>query len=74
MKEEQEIDKMRSREEYLKSMGRTNKTKKGVINANYTHMIPEEQKRTSQKDLWHQEKILRDHCLCMGRVNEYFLA
>ena len=74
MTEDQEIEKTYSREQYLKSMGSDNKTKLGVTNANYTQMIPEKQKRLSQKDLRHQEKTLRDHCLYMGHVNEYFLA
>lgn len=74
MKDVQEIEKTHSREEYLKSMGSTSQTKKGVITANYTQMIPEEQNRLSQKDLRHQEKILRDNCLYMGHVNDYFLA
>ncbi|EDO39548.1 predicted protein [Nematostella vectensis] len=72
MKLEQEKTKSNEREHYLKSMGRTGKT--GVINANYTNMLEDQKKRISQKDLRHQEKVLRDHCLYMGNVNEYFMA
>lgn len=55
-------------------MGRTSKTKQGVINANYTNMLEDQKKYIAQKDLKHQEKTLRDHCLVMGHVNDYFLS
>lgn len=55
-------------------MGRTSKSKQGVINANYTSMLEDQKMRIAQKDLKHQEKVLRDHCLVMGHVNDYFLA
>jgi hypothetical protein len=55
-------------------MGRTSKSKQGVINANYTHMLDGQKKIIAQKDLKHQQKVLRDHCLVMGHVNDYFLA
>lgn len=71
---EKEHEKTRNREEYLSSMGRTGRSTRGVINANFVHM-PEEQKNLiSQRDLRHQERILRDSCLVMGKVNDYFLA
>ena len=60
------------REKYLISMGRTGRP--GVINANYVNMIEEQKKSISQRDLRHQEKILRDSCLYMGHVNDKFLA
>jgi len=55
-------------------MGRTGKNSQGVINANYVYMLEEQKKRISQKDLHHQEKVLRDSCLVMGHVNDKFLA
>lgn len=60
------------REKYLIRMGRTGRP--GVINANYVNMIEEQKKSISQRDLRHQEKILRDSCLYMGQVNDKFLA
>ena len=69
---EQEKELARTREEYIRSMGRTGRA--GVVNANYVNMIEEQKKRISQNDLRHQEKILRDHCLVMGNVNDKFLA
>ncbi|KXJ25818.1 uncharacterized protein LOC110243487 isoform X1 [Exaiptasia diaphana] len=74
IRQEQEIMKSKERDQYLKSMGRTSKTKQGVINANYTNMLEDQKKWIAQKDLKHQEKVLRDHCLVMGHVNEYFLS
>lgn len=71
---EKEHEKTRKREEYLSSMGRTGKNSRGVINANYVYMLEEQKKRISQKDLRHQEKVLRDSCLVMGHVNDKFLA
>ncbi|KAL9973388.1 hypothetical protein ACROYT_G019844 [Oculina patagonica] len=71
---EKEHEKTRKREEYLNSMGRTGKSSKGVIGANYVYMLEEQKKRISQKDLRHQEKTLRDHCLVMGHVNDKFMA
>lgn len=71
---DKEHERARKREEYLSSMGRTGRSIRGVINANYVNMLEEQKKRISQKDLRHQEKILRDSCLVMGRVNEQFLA
>lgn len=53
-------------------MGRTGRA--GVVNANYVNMIPEQKLKISQGDLRHQEKILRDHCLVMGHVNDKFVA
>ncbi|XP_031563467.1 CLK4-associating serine/arginine rich protein-like isoform X2 [Actinia tenebrosa] len=74
IKHEQEEAKSKERERYLNSMGRTSKSKQGVINANYTSMLEDQKIRIAQKDLKHQEKVLRDHCLVMGHANEYFLA
>ena len=74
IKHEQEETKAKERESYLKSMGRTGKNKEGVISANYMQMLEEQKKRVSQQDLQHQERVLRDNCLYMGHVNEYFLA
>lgn len=74
IKYEQEETKSKERERYLNSMGRTSKSKQGVINANYTSMLEDQKIRIAQKDLKDQEKVLRDHCLVMGHVNEYFLA
>lgn len=71
---EKEHEKTRKREEYLSSMGRTGKNSRGVINANYVYMLEEQKKRISQKDLRHQEKVLRDSCLVMGHVNDKFMA
>lgn len=71
---EREHEKARKREEYLSSMGRTGRSTQGVINANFVHMPEEKKKKICQKDLRHQERVLRDSCLVMGRVNEYFLA
>ena len=71
---DKEHERQRKREEYLSSMGRTGKSSRGVINANYVHMLEEQKKRISQNDLRHQEKILRDSCLVMGHVNDKFLA
>lgn len=71
---EKEHEKTRKREEYLSSMGRTGKNSRGLINANYVYMLEEQKKRISQKDLRHQEKVLRDSCLVMGHVNDKFLA
>lgn len=71
---EKEHERARKREEYLSSMGRTGKNSQGVINANYVYMLEEQKKRISQKDLHHQEKVLRDSCLVMGHVNDKFLA
>ena len=71
---EREHEKARKREEYLSSMGRTGRSTQGVINANFVHMPEEKKNKICQKDLRHQERVLRDSCLVMGRVNEYFLA
>ena len=71
-KVEQEKERARTREEYIRSMGRTGRA--GVVNANYVNMIAEQKLKISQRDLRHQEKILRDHCLVMGHVNDKFLA
>lgn len=71
---EKEHERARKREEYLSSMGRTGKNSRGVINANYVYMLEEQKKRISQKDLRHQEKVLRDSCLVMGHVNDKFMA
>jgi len=71
-KVEKEKELARTREEYLRSMGRTGRT--GVISGNYVNMTDEQKKRISQRDLRHQEKILRDHCLVMGHVNDKFMA
>lgn len=71
---EREHEKARKREEYLSSMGRTGRSTQGVINANFVHMPQEKKNKICQKDLRHQERVLRDSCLVMGRVNEYFLA
>ena len=71
-KVEKEKELARTREEYLRSMGRTGRT--GVISGNYVNMIEEQKKRIAQRDLRHQEKILRDHCLVMGHVNDKFMA
>ncbi|KAK3696699.1 hypothetical protein QZH41_013060 [Actinostola sp. cb2023] len=71
---EQQITFSKQRQDYLKLMGRKSDTKKAVINANYTHMLEEHKKLIAQKDLRHQEKTLRDNCLVMGNVNDYFLA
>ena len=59
----------KERDQYLKSMGKYGTKEKG-----YNNLIGEEQNQITQKDLRHQEKVLRDSCLVMGRVNEYFLA
>lgn len=71
-KVEKEKERARTREEYIRSMGRTGRA--GVVNANYVNMISEQKLKISQRDLRHQEKILRDHCLVMGHVNDKFLA
>lgn len=71
-KVEQDKERARTREEYIRSMGRTGRA--GVVNANYVNMTEEKKMRISQKDLRHQEKILRDHCLVMGHVNDMFVA
>ncbi|CAH3039301.1 unnamed protein product [Porites lobata] len=71
-KDEMEKERGNLREKYLISMGRTGRP--GVINANYVNMIEEHKKSISQRDLRHQEKILRDSCLYMGHVNDKFLA
>lgn len=71
---EKEHERARKREEYLSSMGRTGKNSRGVINANYVYMLEDQKKRISQKDLRHQEKVLRDSCLVMGHVNDKFMA
>ena len=72
LKADKEKELAQMREKYLSSMGRTGRT--GVINGNYVNMITEQKERISQRDLRHQEKILRDHCLVMGHVNDHFLA
>lgn len=71
-KVEKEKELARTREEYIRSMGRTGRT--GLINGNYVNMIEEQRQKISQKDLRYQEKVLRDHCLVMGRVNDKFMA
>ncbi|XP_022788204.1 uncharacterized protein LOC111328098 isoform X2 [Stylophora pistillata] len=71
---EKEHEKTRKRERYLNSMGRTSKNTQGVINANFVHMSEEKKNKICQRDLRHQERILRDSCLVMGQVNENFLA
>lgn len=71
-KVEKEKELARTREEYIRSMGRTGRT--GLINGNYVNMIEEQMQKISQKDLRYQEKVLRDHCLVMGRVNDKFMA
>ena len=71
-KVEKEKERARTREEYIRSMGRSGRA--GVVNSHYVNMIPEQKMKISQRDLRHQEKILRDHCLVMGHVNDKFIA
>jgi len=71
-KVEKEKELARTREEYLHSMGRTGRT--GVISGNYVNMIEEQKQRISQRDLRHQEKMLRNSGLVMGHVNDKFMA
>ena len=65
-KRDLEDAKRREREEHLRQRGeagmfRSSRSKNGRL-------------ATSQKDLRHQQKILRDHGLVMGHVNEEFLS
>ncbi|XP_068701583.1 GRB10-interacting GYF protein 2-like isoform X2 [Montipora capricornis] len=71
-KVEKEKERARTREEYIRSMGRSGRA--GVVNSHYVNMIPEQKMKISQRDLRHQEKILRDNCLVMGHVNDKFIA
>lgn len=71
---EREYEKVRKREEYLSSMGRIGRSIQGVINVNFVYMFKEKKNKICQKDLCYQERVLRDSCFVMGRVNEYFLV
>ncbi|XP_028407238.1 uncharacterized protein LOC114529767 [Dendronephthya gigantea] len=69
---EQDEANSQAREYYIKNMGRM-----GTLNQNghpqrYIDMIPERQHGVNRDDLRHQARVLRDSCLYMGPVNEYF--
>lgn len=60
---------------HLKHMGRMGNSKNPYKpEAKYIDMIKERQHGISRNDLRHQARVLRDSCLYMGHVNEYFMA
>lgn len=72
---EQEQANAKERDYYLKTMARMGKSEKhSNPEAKYIGMIKERQNGINRNDLRHQARELRDSCLYMGPVNEYFMA
>ena len=71
---ENKKDNAQAREFYLKDMGQMGTLQENVVSKSYVHMIPEKQRAINQNDLRHQARVLRNSCLYMGPVNEYFWA
>ena len=69
---EQEEANTKAREHYLRDMGRLGKLQQNGHPQRYVDMIPERQIGVNRDDLRHQARVLRDSCLYMGPVNEYF--
>ncbi|CAB3987666.1 Hypothetical predicted protein [Paramuricea clavata] len=69
---EQEEANAKAREYYLKNMGRMGTLQQNGHPQRYIDMIPERQDSVNRDDLRHQARVLRDSCLYMGPVNEYF--
>ena len=69
---EQEEADAKAREHYLRDMGRLGTCKQNGHPQRYVDMIPERQIGVNHDDLRHQRRVLRDSCLYMGPVNEYF--
>ena len=62
----------KERDYYLRNMGRS--SEKNGRQKNYINMVKERQQAVNRNDFRHQARELRDHCLYMGPVNEYFMA
>ena len=60
---EQEENRRREREDHLRQCGRAGRKNKQI----QVQML-------TQQDLRHQQKVLRDHGLVMGHVNDKFLS
>lgn len=72
---EQDQVNAKERDYYLKNMGRMdNSENNGHTQGKYIDMIKERQHGINRNDLRHQARELRDNCLYMGPVNEYFMA
>jgi len=65
---EQEENRRREREEHLRQCG--GKTRRVTGYSNKTTQV----QLATQSDLRHQSKILRDHGLVMGHVNQQFMS